>query len=32
MLALDEGVTHCPPMKNRSGWRIGTLMSFVRLI
>src|SRR5580704_19177326 len=32
IVAPDEGVTHCPPMKNRSGCRIGTLMSFASLI
>src|SRR5580693_3269258 len=32
IVAPDEGVTHWPPMKNRSGCRIGTLMSFARLI
>ena len=25
MVESDEGATHSPPMKNRSGWRMATL-------
>jgi hypothetical protein len=25
IVASEEGATHCPPMKKRSVWRIGTL-------